>query len=101
MASLKNYMRTLWDMQQTVCNALGMDLRRSSFEIRCLVIAIDAPAALLIKILVDKKLLTDIELNGYVQAARSFPFTKMPTEQPTVDADGDGLLPFPEPIQGD
>ncbi len=101
MASLKNYMRTLWDMQQTVCNALGMDLRRASFETRCLVISIDAPAALLIKILVDKKLLTDVELNAYVQAARSFPFTKLSSDQPTIDADGDGFLPFPEPIQGD
>jgi len=98
-ATLKNYMRTLWDMQQTVCNALGMDLRRASFENRCMVIAIDAPIALLIKILTDKGLVTDAELNGYVQAARNQPFTRMPVDTPMLSADGSNTLPFPDPIQ--
>lgn len=99
MATVKNYMRTLWDTQQTVCNALGMDLRRASFDIRCLVIAMDAPIALLIKIMVDKGLFTDVELNGYVQAARNQPFLRMPVEDPVIPDAGPGTIPFPLPIQ--
>jgi hypothetical protein len=98
-ATLKNYARTLWDVQQTVCNRIGMDLRQASFETRCVVICIDASLALLIKALVDKGVFSDLELNAAVQAVRSTTFNPLSTTAPVITSDGSGVLPFPEPIQ--
>lgn len=99
MATLKNYGRTLWDIQQTVCNKIGMDLRQASFETRCLVICIDAPLALLIKVLVDKGVFSDAELNGAVQAIRNMTFAPLSTVPPPVLSTGDGTFPVPDPLQ--
>jgi hypothetical protein len=98
-ATLKNYARTLWDIQQTVCNKIGMDLRQASFDTRCLVVCVDASIALLIKALVDKGVFTDIELNGAVQAVRNMSFAPLSPVPPIVLSSGDGTLPIPDPLQ--
>lgn len=99
MATLKNYARTLWDIQQTVCNRIGMDLRQASFETRCVVICIDASLSLLIKALVDKGVFTDLELNAAVQNVRNTAFSPLSPVPPVITSDSSGTVPFPEPIQ--
>lgn len=99
MASLKTYGRTLWDLQQTVCNKVGFDLRRSSTETRGIMIAVDATFALLIKALVDKGVFTDLELNAAVQGVRNTAFNQL-GPAPIIDFDAPSApLPVPEPLQ--
>lgn len=101
MATLKNYGRTIYDMQQTVCNKIGFDLRRGPLEIRALVIAVDAPIALLIALLVSKGVFTDAELNGAIQQARALVFAPLERQPPVMDpmAPADQPLPVPAPLQ--
>lgn len=99
MASLKTYGRTLWDLQQTICNRVGFDLRRSSTETRGLIISMDATFALLIKALVDKGVFTDAELNAAVQSVRNTTFNPL-GPPPLLDMDNmNAPLPVPEPLQ--
>jgi hypothetical protein len=98
-ATLKTYARTLWDVQQTVGRALGFDLRRSSLEVRALVISVDAALSLILKILVDKGLLSDIELNAAVQQVRNMSFTPLERQPPPLDPDHPDAMAFPISIQ--
>lgn len=99
MASLKVYGRTLWELQQTICNRVGFDLRRSSTETRGVVISVDATFALLIKALVDKGVFTDAELNAAVQSVRNTNFSPLGVP-PVIDMDNTSApLPVPEPLQ--
>jgi hypothetical protein len=99
-ATLKQYGRTLWDLQQTVCNRIGFDIRRAPSDQRAVLIAVDASFALILKALVDKGVFTDTELNAAVQAVRNTTFK--PLETPPVNGPDDvpgTALPFPDPLQ--
>jgi hypothetical protein len=100
MAALKVYGRTLWDLQQTVCNRIGFDLRRAPKEQQAVVIAVDAALSLVIKALVDKGLVTDLELNAAVQAVRNTSFKPL-TDPPIFGPDDSPatVLPVPDPLQ--
>ena len=100
MASLKTYGRTLWDLQQTVGNRIGFDVRLSSIEFRALLIMVDASLSLLIKALVDKGVFSDVELNAAVQGVRNTPFARLgkPPLADTTSA-GDPVYPMPESLQ--
>lgn len=100
MATLKQYGRTLWDLQQTVGVRIGFDIRRSSLEFRAVLIMVDASLSLIIKALVDKGVFTDVELNGAVQSVRNTVFSPLgppPLADPSVA--GDAVYPVPEPLQ--
>jgi hypothetical protein len=98
-ATLKTYGRTLWDLQQTVGNRIGFDLRTAPLEFRALIIMVDASLALLIKALVDKGVFNDLELNAAVQGVRNTTFARM-GPPPLVDTMAtDQVLPVPEPLQ--
>lgn len=99
MATLFAYARTLWDVQQTVSNKLGYDLRRGSFEIRATILAVDATLALLIKVLTDTEVITDAALNAAVQVVRALDIQPLPTSPPPVPEDGT-VIPPPSPIAG-
>jgi hypothetical protein len=94
MTTLKAYGRTLWDLQQTVCNRMGFDLRRTSVEVRAVVICIDATFALLINALVTKGVFTDLELNAAVQAVRNTPFSTLGPQPYSPDE----APPVPDPL---
>jgi hypothetical protein len=100
MASLKTYGRTLWDLQQTVGNRIGFDVRQSSMEFRAILIMVDASLSLLIKALVDKGVFTDLELNAAVQGVRDTTFARLGKPPlPDTSAPGTPVYPFPEPLQ--
>jgi hypothetical protein len=98
-ATLKNYCRTLWDMQQTVSRKLGMDLRTAPYTLRVTVLAMDAALAVVIKALTDKGVITDAELNASVQALRNLPLEKLEFNPPDLGEDA-GEIPPPGPITG-
>lgn len=100
MATLKQYGRTLWDLQQTVCNRIGFDLRRADTQTRAVVISIDAAFALVLQLLVTKGVFTDVELNNAVQAVRNTSFSPL-GKVPMLDSSSgpDQTLPVPEPLQ--
>jgi len=99
MATLMTYVRTMWDVQQTVSNKLGYDLRRGSLEMRAAVLSIDATLALLIKVLVDTGVVQDAVLNGAVQQVRNMAINPLPPLPPDIPEDGSPLPP-PPPITG-
>lgn len=100
MATLKQYGRTLWDLQQTVGKRVGFDVRFSSLEFRAVLIMVDATFALLIKALVDKGVFTDVELNGAVQNVRNTTFAPLGKPPlPDTLAVGEVVYPVPEPLQ--
>lgn len=100
MATLKQYGRTLWDLQQTVCNRIGFDIRRAPSDQRAIIIAVDASLSLILKALVDKGVFTDLELNAAVQSVRNTVFQPLgappvmgPDDSPTA------VYPVPDPLQ--
>ena len=74
MATLKQYARQLWITQRSVCEKLGVKIAWSSLEQRVLVISSDVNLAMLVKILTDKGVITDAELQAVATQVRNADF---------------------------
>lgn len=70
MATVKDYWVTLRSMARQFAPRFGFDLRMSSIEIRGLAALTAAEFAVLIKMLVDKGVITDADLQAYYVDAR-------------------------------
>lgn len=90
MATLKQYTRNLWQVHRTVAGKLGLNVTWGEPEQRVLVIADDVMLAVLLKLLVDKGLVTDAELNAAYNAAAS---AALPKQPPVVAAPGEDEAP--------
>lgn len=78
MATLKAYTRNLWRVHRTVTAKLGLNVTWGVPEQRVLVIADDLMLAGLVKLLVDKGLITDAELNAMYSAVEALALPKQP-----------------------
>jgi hypothetical protein len=90
MATLKTYVRTLWAAEKTIYSKLSggvQDLRVMPYWSRLIVLTLDVIISVLIKVLTDKAVVTDAELNTALAAATGAAYPVQPEIIPTEDED--------------
>lgn len=95
MAALKVYATNLWKVQRAVCAKLGLQVASAPLSERALAVSGDILLGTLCKLLVDKGLVTDAELNAAFNAtaAASIPQLAVTVPMPTQDGES---APDPE-----
>ena len=90
MATLKTYVQNLWATEKTIYGKLGGDagdLRIVPFSMRLVVLTMDVVLAVIVKVMVDKGLLTDAELKTAFDTAAGLDYPEQPEQAPRDDAD--------------
>lgn len=80
MTGIPQYVRVLRNMQWDICLRFGIDMSTATSTERALALSGLAVQATLIKVLVDKGVITDAELSAAVNAVRSSPWS--PGQEP-------------------
>lgn len=95
MASVKQYALSLWDVQATVAQKLGTDIRSASIQLRAALLAVDVTVAFVLKLLVDNRgVVTDAQLGAAADQIKNASFPPLSTDvTPTGD---DSTLPPPD-----
>lgn len=95
MATVKQYALSLWDVQATVAQKLGTDIRSSGLQLRAALLAVDVTIAFVLKLLVDNGgVITDAQLNTAATQIKNATFPPLAAE---VTPPGDGsTLPPPD-----
>lgn len=95
MATVKQYALNLWKAQKVVVRKLGMDITWGGPADRVRFISDDIMLAGLIKILVDKGVITDADLTSAYNAITNMAFPSLPVV-PRPDLDGGGAADDPD-----
>ncbi len=94
MATIKQYMKSMWTNQKIIAQKLGLDLRWSDQQTRVMALSTDACIAVLVKTLTDKGVITDQELQAAAALLQNADFPQLPSH---VSAPGDdGVVPDPD-----
>lgn len=88
MATVKQYAIRLWDVHKTISGKLGLSIEWGSSADRVPALTTDVMLAGLVKVLTDKGLLTDAELNAVFNSIASATFPPLPAVTPMP---GDGV----------
>lgn len=95
MAALKVYATSLWKAQRVICQKLGLQVASAPLSERALAVSGDVLLGTLLKVLVDKGLVTDAELNAAYNAAASAAIPPLAIEVTMPTQDGE-VAPDPE-----
>lgn len=87
MATIKQYAVQLWQTHKTVCQKFGVDVSTSDSRTRTMIVSEDVMLGTLMKILVDKGLITNAELTAAYTAVTNATFPPLPPEV-VVTSDG-------------
>lgn len=68
--TVKQYIRAMWTRQEVMARRMGCDITASGKSTRVLNLSLVALVAVLVKVLVDKGVITDSELTAALNAAR-------------------------------
>lgn len=71
MTTIRQYITKLRDTQQQVGLRMGCDLNSMPKDMRVAVLSVSADLAVLIKVLVDQGLITDVQLTAAYNAAKA------------------------------
>ena len=82
MATVKTYGTRLWGAYRALGRAMGVDLASSSKEARVLIKATCAILGVLLKVLVDRGVLTDAQLEAGYAAAEAELYPDEPVNPP-------------------
>lgn len=94
MATIKQYARNLWQVQRSVAQKLGVNIAWSQPDLRVVALSSDVCLATLIKVLTDKGVVTDPELQTAFNAVLNADFPKQTSSIPAPDENGD--VPDPD-----
>lgn len=95
MATVKQYVTSLWEAQQVISRKLGFDIRRAPLEMRCIVLAVDVTLGVVIKVLTDGNVITDAALQTRLNAVRDATYPLQPASVPSPD-EVTGEVPAPD-----
>lgn len=95
MAALKIYATNLWKAQRAICAKLGLQVAAAPLSERALAVSGDILLGTLCKLLVDKGLVTDAELNSVFNAAATAAIPPLAVEVAMPTQDGE-VVPDPE-----
>lgn len=90
MATIKQYVTNMLDVERKVAWKLDADISQLSKEFRVLNLALLMVIAVVIKTLTDNGVITDAQLNAVLTAARDDSYTPEPIEFPPVPPGGTG-----------
>lgn len=94
MATIKAYTKSLWNVQKTVARKFGVDIRWGNSDIRIAALTTDVCIAGIVKVLTDKGLITDAELQAVFTNIINADFPRQPL---VVHAPGDDdVIPDPD-----
>lgn len=79
MATVKAYALNLWRAHRTISRKLGLSVDYGSADVQVLVASSDVMLAGLVKVLTDKGLVTDAELNTVYTALANFTYPPLST----------------------
>lgn len=97
MATVKQYAIQLWQTQKTVSQKLGADIASSDTTSRVVAVTSDVMLAGLIKILVDKGVITNQDLTAAYTAITNASFPQLGPVVPLSMGEGN---PVPDPDLG-
>lgn len=95
MATIKQYVTSLWNAEKTISAKMGLDLRRASFELRCAVLTVDCVLAALVKTLTAAGVTTDAALQAQLDAIAGSAIPQQPASLPPPD-EATGSVPDPD-----
>lgn len=95
MATVKQYVMSLWEAQRVISRKLGFDIRRAPLETRCIVLAVDVTLGVVIKVLTDGGVITDAALQTRMNAVRDAVYPQQPASVPAPD-ETTGDVPDPD-----
>ena len=93
MATLKVYARQLWGVQRSVCEKLGVQIAWAPLDQRAAVLSSDVTTAIILKLLTDKGVITDQELQTLANQVKA---ADIPPLAIDVIANADGTMPDPD-----
>lgn len=93
MATVKQYSLNLWKVQKVVMKKLGLDVTWGGPADKISAMGSDVMLAVLIKMLVDKGIVTDAELNAAYTAVASATFPPVIWPAPPPMGEGDPADP--------
>lgn len=96
MATVKQYAINLWHVHKTVIGKMGIGVEWGSVDARAPVLSTDVLLAMIVKILVDKGVVTDLELSTAATQLTNAAFPQLPS----VVANSDDAQPLPDPDLG-
>lgn len=96
MATVKQYALQLWGAHKVVSAKLGLNVEWGSADVRTSVIATDVMLGTVLKVLVDKGLVTNADLTAAFNAVAGAAFPSLPSVVPN-SSDGQ---PIPDPDLG-
>lgn len=96
MTTVKQYAVSLWGIRKAVCRQLGSDITYADIATRAEALAGDVVLATVLKLLVDRGVITDAQLNAAAGAVIGASFPQL---QPAVASSMDGA-PVPDPDLG-
>lgn len=82
MASVKQYVAAMLDVEQKIARKLDSDISQLSKEFRVLNLALLVVVAVVVKTLTDNAVITDAQLNAVLAAARDDAYQPEPSEPP-------------------
>lgn len=94
--TVKQYAIRLWDVRKSVSQKLGTDITTADISTRANALSSDVVTAVILKLLVEKAVFTDAELNQASNAVINANFAQL---QPSIPSSMDGA-PVPDPDLG-
>lgn len=95
MATIKQYVSTMWGAEKTIAQQMGLDIRRSSFEVRVAVLTVNCVLAAVIKVLTNGGVITDAALQTQLNAIANSTIPPQPYTLPPPD-EATGSVPDPD-----
>ena len=90
MATVKQYVSSMLDVEQRIARKLDSDISQMSKEYRVLNLALLLIIAVVVKTLTDNAVITDAQLNATLVAARDDIYPPEPSESPPPPDGGTG-----------
>lgn len=97
MATIKTYALQLWQVQRTVSQKLGFDLRQADLPMRALAMSTCVLLGCVLRILFLKGTATDTEMTTVFGNARDADYPPLPARPPVIDEEN---LNPPDPDLG-
>lgn len=98
MATIKNYALQIWQVQRTVSEKLGYDLRQADLPFRALAVSTCVLMGCVLRILFLKNVATDPEMATVLGNARDADYPPLPARPPVIDEEN---LNPPDPDLGE
>jgi hypothetical protein len=97
-ATIRQYVNQLWNVQQAIARQLGFDLNHGELRDRAIVLSSNLTSAVILKTLVDKGVITDADLQASMDGVKRAKYKQQPNDSDWhSDTDSTGASSDPPP----